>query len=295
MISSMTGFGQASADSDGVAYGVEIRSVNNRYLKTQLRLPDFAAFMESDIEKLHRDKLQRGTISYTLRVKNISGQAMFDIDEFTLKTYVQRLENLLAKDGNACRIDLASLLSLPGIVQPVLPDEEAMNKMRLTVLELSDKAIDQLLQSRKEEGRQLKEDLLKNCSVIETHLAVIGQHAAGVVREYYEKLRKRVDDLLAHAQQTITEEQLLRETAIYADRCDIAEEISRLEGHIRQFHASCEGNGEAVGRRLDFITQEMLREANTIGSKSANAEIIRRVIEIKCAVDRLKEQVQNVE
>ena len=295
MISSMTGFGQASADSDGVAYSVEIRSVNNRYLKTQLRLPDFAAFMESDIEKLHRDKIQRGTISYTLRVKNISGRAMFDIDEFTLKTYVGRLEALLTENNNACRIDLAALLNLPGIVQPVLPDEDAMSKMRQTVLQLSGKAIDQLLKSRLEEGRQLAQDLVKNCDVIETHLAVIKQQAAEVVREYYEKLRKRIDDLLAHAQLTIIEEQLARETAIYADRCDIAEEINRLEGHVKQFHTSCSGDGEAVGRRLDFIAQEMLREANTIGSKSANAEIIRRVIEIKCAVDRIKEQVQNVE
>ena len=295
MISSMTGFGQASADSDGVAYSVEIRSVNNRYLKTQLRLPDFAAFMESDIEKLHRDKIQRGTISYTLRVKNISGRAMFDIDEFTLKTYVGRLEALLTENNNACRIDLAALLNLPGIVQPVLPDEDTMSKMRQTVLQLSGKAIDQLLKSRLEEGRQLAQDLVKNCDVIETHLTVIKQQAAEVVREYYEKLRKRIDDLLAHAQLTIIEEQLARETAIYADRCDIAEEINRLEGHVKQFHTSCSGDGEAVGRRLDFIAQEMLREANTIGSKSANAEIIRRVIEIKCAVDRIKEQVQNVE
>lgn len=294
MISSMTGFGQACTECDGVVYTVEIRSVNNRYFKAQLRLPDIAAFMEGDIEKLHRDRIQRGTVSYSLRMKNISGRALFDIDEFTLKTYIRRLEDLLTDNNAACRIDLAALLNLPGIVQPVIPDENTVNKMRQTILELTGKAIAQLMQSRLDEGRQLTQDLLKNCDAIETHLGTIRQQAASVVKEYYEKLRKRVDDLLANAQLNIVEDQLSRETAIYADRCDIAEEISRLDGHVHQFKKSCT-SGEAVGRRLDFITQEMLREANTIGSKSANAEIIRRVIDIKCAVDRIKEQVQNVE
>ena len=294
MISSMTGFGQACAEVDGVVYTVEVRSVNNRYFKAQLRLPDIAAFMEGDIEKLHRDNFHRGTVSYSLRMKNISGQALFDIDEFTLKAYIARLEGLLAENNTACRIDLSALLNLPGIVQPVIPDEDVLNKMRQTVLDMSGKAIRQLLQSRLDEGREVAQDLLKNCDIIETHLKAIDRQAADVVREYYEKLRKRVDDLLANAKLSIAEEQLSRETAIYADRCDIAEEISRLDGHVRQFRQSC-STGEAVGRRLDFITQEMLREANTIGSKSANAEIIRRVIDIKCAVDRIKEQVQNVE
>jgi uncharacterized protein (TIGR00255 family) len=294
MISSMTGFGQACTECDGVVYTVEVRSVNNRYFKAQMRLPDIAAFMEGDIEKLHRDRIQRGTVSYSLRMKNISGRALFDIDEFTLKAYIRRLEDLLTENNAACRIDLAALLNLPGIVQPVIPDEDTINKMRQTVLNLTGKAISQLMQSRLDEGRQLTQDLLNNCDAIETHLEAIRRQAAGVVKEYYEKLRKRVDDLLANAQLNIAEDQLARETAIYADRCDIAEEISRLDGHVRQFRQSCTA-GEAVGRRLDFITQEMLREANTIGSKSANAEIIRRVIDIKCAVDRIKEQVQNVE
>lgn len=294
MIRSMTGFGQASTECDGVVYTVEVRSVNNRYFKAQLRLPDIAAFMEGELEKLHRDAIGRGTVSYSLRLKNISGRAMFDIDEFTLKAYIDRLENLLAKDTAACRIDLAALLSLPGIVQPVIPDEAAVQKMRQTILSLTGLAIEQLQQSRLAEGRELTQDLLKNCDLIDTHLSTIRQQADGVTQEYYEKLRKRVDDLLANAKLNIAEDQLARETAIYADRSDINEEISRLDGHVRQFRQSC-ASGEAVGRRLDFITQEMLREANTIGSKSANSEIIRRVIEIKCAVDRIKEQVQNVE
>jgi len=294
MISSMTGFGQACTESRGVVYTVEVRTVNNRYFKAQLRLPDIVAFMEGKIEKLHREKIHRGTVSYTLRMKNISGQALFDIDESTLKTYIDRLEAMPAADSGVCRIDLASLLNLPGIVQPMIPDEEAVNQMRRTILGLSTEAIGELLQSRREEGSQLAEDMLNNCDMIASSLNAIRTQAPSVVREYSEKLRKRVDELLADAQFKIAEDQVARETAIYADRCDIAEEISRLDGHVRQFRQSC-ADGGAVGRRLDFIAQEMLREANTIGSKSANAEIVRRVIDIKCAVDRIKEQVQNVE
>lgn len=294
MIRSMTGFGQASAERDGVVYTVEIRSVNNRYFKIQLRLPDIVAFMEADLERLHRQAIARGTISYSLRMINVSGKALFDIDEFTLKAYMARLTQLLPPDNKACRVDLAAMLNLPGIVQPVVPDQDTIEKMRQTVLDLTQQAIDQLQASRLAEGRQLAEDLLAHCGQIEQHVSAIRQQAATVAQEYYEKLRRRVDDLLATARLSIAEEQLARETAIFADRCDISEELCRLDGHVQQFRQSCL-QGEAVGRRLDFITQEMLREANTIGSKSANAEIIRRVIDIKCAVDRLKEQVQNVE
>ncbi|NLK41909.1 MAG: YicC family protein [Planctomycetes bacterium] len=294
MISSMTGFGQACTESGGVVYTVEVRTVNNRYFKAQLRLPDIAAFMEGEIEKLHREKIHRGMVSYTLRMKNISGQALFDIDEVTLKTYVNRLGALVDEDRGVCRIDLASLLNLPGIVQPVIPDEQAVNQMRRTILDLTRQALEELIRSRLQEGGQLAEDMLSNCDAIESSLEAIRTQAPLVVREYQEKLRKRIDELLASAQLKIDEDQLAREMAIYADRCDIAEEISRLEGHVGQFRQSCSIGG-AVGRRLDFIAQEMLREANTIGSKSSNVEIIRHVIDIKCAVDRIKEQVQNVE
>lgn len=294
MIYSMTGFGQASAEVDGVVYTVEVRSLNNRYFKIQLRLPDIVAFMEAELERLHRQAIARGTVNYTLRMINVSGKALFDVDEFTLKTYVDRLSRLLPPDNPACRIDLAAMLNLPGIVQPVAPDQDTIEKMRQTVLTLTQQAIDQLQQSRLQEGRQLAEDLLVHCQQIEQHTAAIRQLAGTVAQEYYEKLRRRVDELLASAKITIAEEQLARETAILADRCDISEELCRLEGHVQQFRHSCL-EGQAVGRRLDFITQEMLREANTISSKSANAQIIRHVIEIKCAVDRLKEQVQNVE
>lgn len=294
MIRSMTGFGQACAEIDGVIYTVEIRSVNNRYFKVQMRLPDMMAFLEGEIEKLHRQNVQRGTISYSLRMKNVSGKALFDIDENTLADYVQRLQNLLGSHDGHCRLDLAAMLSLPGIVQPAIPTEEQTEQMRQAVLALTQQALEKLSVSRGEEGKLLKEDLLANCDRIESELATISGRVDTVVQDYHKRLQERVEHLLAQAKLKLDEDLLAREVAIYAERSDIAEEVSRLGAHLQQFRECCE-KGESVGRRLDFVTQEMLREANTIGSKSSDAAIARSVIEIKCAVDRVKEQVQNVE
>jgi uncharacterized protein (TIGR00255 family) len=290
----MTGFGQACSEVDGVVYTVEIRSVNNRYFKAQLRMPDIAAYLEGEIERIHRDAIHRGTVSFSLRMKNVSGKALFDIDENTLKAYIQRLKDLLPAEDGHSRIDLASMLSLPGIVQPVIPDEAHMQKMREVILSLTDEALEMLKQSRREEGKTVTVDLLANLDLIANRLKAIGERVGVVVQDYHQRLKDRVDQLLAKAQLKMDEAQLAREVAIYAERSDIAEEVSRLGAHLAQFRECCEKGGP-VGRRLDFITQEMLREANTIGSKSSDTTINQSVIEIKCAIDRIKEQVQNVE
>lgn len=294
MICSMTGFGQACSEVDGVVYTVEIRSVNNRYFKAQLRMPDIAAYLEGEIERLHRDSVQRGTVSYSLRMKNISGEALFDIDENTLKGYIQRLKGLLNEDNKHSRIDLASMLSLPGIVQPVIPDEAHMEKMRQVILTLTTQALEQLKHSRLQEGKALTADLLGNLDQIAKNLETIQCRVGDVVQEYHTRLKERIDQLLAKAQLNIDQDLLAREVAIYADRSDIAEEVSRLAAHLEQFRLCCQKGG-SVGRRLDFMTQEMLREANTIASKSSDSTISQSVIDIKCAIDRIKEQVQNIE
>lgn len=294
MICSMTGFGQACSEVDGVVYTVEVRSVNNRYFKAQLRMPDIVAFLEGDIERLYRDAIHRGTLNYFLRMKNISGQALFDIDENTLKAYIGRLRGLLDSEDAHSRIDLGSMLSLPGIVQPVIPDEAHLEKMRQVIMTLSQEALEQLKKSRTEEGRTVTADLLKNLDRIEDRLEAIRGRTGVVIDDYHVRLKERVENLLAKAELKLDQDLLAREVAIYAERSDIAEEVSRLTAHLAQFRECCQKGG-AVGRRLDFVTQEMLREANTIASKSSDTLINQAVIEIKCAVDRIKEQVQNIE
>ncbi len=295
MISSMTGFGQAASEADGVLYTVEIRSLNNRYLKTQLRMPDIAAFLEDDLEKLHRNLLHRGSVSFSLRMKNVAGRVMADIDEQALRTYMERLTALIPDDGDSpFRVDLAAMLSLPGIVQPLTPDPATLETMRQTVLLLTEEAIAQLKKTRLEEGHLLTEDLKDNCRSIRDKLETIRTRKGAVVQEYHQRLKKRAGDLLAQAQLNMDEAMLAREVAIFAERSDISEELIRLDSHLGQFEA-CMDNGGPAGRRLDFIAQELLREANTIASKAADAVIAQCVIDIKCAVDRIKEQVQNIE
>ncbi len=294
MLNSMTGYGEAQGETDGINYAVEVKAVNNRYVKTIVKLPDILAFLEEDIERLLRESLSRGTVNYVLRCKDVSANTLFDIDESALQTIVEKLGHIKPSAEMATSIDIGSLLNLPGIIRPMQPDEEAAERMKLAILKTSEEAIGRLKEMRAAEGAALEVDLNEHCREIQKSLGQIRRRGGVVVQEYARKLKKRVDDLLAHAELKLDEEALAREVAILADRSDISEEIARLDSHLQQFAAACCGEGQA-GRRLDFISQEMLREANTIASKSSDAEITRTVVDIKCRVDRIKEQVQNIE
>lgn len=290
----MTGFGEAQGEINGVTYIVEIRTVNNRYLKTSLRLPETAAFLEEDIDKLLRKSLSRGMVSCVLRLKNAPANVLFDIDETALQVYMERLGRIASSVSDKSSVDISGLLMLPGIVRPALPDEEKAEQIKKEVLGIAQKAIDQLKQMRAAEGTALAADLDNHCKAIKKNLEQIRAHSGVLLQEYQKKLRKRVDELLADAKLKLDKETLAREVAIYADRSDISEEIARLDSHLQQFAESCESDAQA-GRRLDFISQEMLREANTIASKAYDTEVVRCVVDIKCLIDRIKEQVQNVE
>jgi len=294
MLNSMTGYGEAQGETDGINYAVEVKAVNNRYLKTIVKLPDILAFLEEDIERLLRDNLSRGTVNYVLRCKDVSANTLFDIDESALQVIVEKLGRIKSSAEMAKSIDIGSLLNLPGIIRPMQPDEETAERMKLAILKTSKEAIDRLREMRAAEGAALEADLNEHCSQIQESLGHIRRRSGVVVQEYARKLKKRVDDLLAHAELKLDEEALAREVAILADRSDISEEIARLDSHLQQF-ATASGGDDQAGRRLDFISQEMLREANTIASKSSDAEITRTVVDIKCRVDRIKEQVQNIE
>jgi uncharacterized protein (TIGR00255 family) len=294
MIKSMTGYGQAQGDINGVSYAVEIKSVNNRYLKTTVKLPEILSFLEDDIEKLLRENLSRGTINYTLRVKDISGNSFFEIDEKVLQSIAKKLSNAASNAGIEGTFDISNLLELPGIVRPVSPNNEELDLTRKKVIEISLLAMEQLRKMRITEGKFLEADLRKQCELIQNDLKKINVRSSVVIQEYSKKLKQRVEMLLAEAKLHLDEETLAREVAIYADRSDISEEIARLDSHVQQFKQFCSSN-EQAGRRLDFISQEMLREANTIGSKSSDNEITGYVVDIKCWVERIKEQVQNAE
>ena len=297
MINSMTGYGQAEDEFKGVSYAVEIKTVNNRYLKTNIKLPEAVAFLEEDIEKLLRKNLSRGTINYALRFKQISANALFDIDETALRAIMDRLSQISSSADIKGTIEMGSLLNLPGIIRPTLPDKEMAEHVKDTVLNITQEAIDKLKQMRAAEGSFLEADLKNHCQAIRLGLERIRARSDDVLQEYAKRLKKRVDELLAEAKLKLDEETLAREVAILADKSDISEELARLSSHLARFAESCQTNPPeaGAGRKLDFISQEMLREANTIASKASDAQIIHHVVDIKCRIERIKEQVQNIE
>jgi uncharacterized protein (TIGR00255 family) len=301
----MTGYGEAQGEVNSVSYLVEIKTLNHRYFKKIVKLPELVAFLEEDIEKLLRKNLSRGTVNYVLRLKNTSVNALFDIDETALQAVVKKLNRAGSSAGVKGTIDISNLLSLPGIIQPALPDKagiiqpalpdkEVAKKIKKLVCQISQQAIDKVEKMRAVEGKVLHDDLKKQCVAIQKDLRKIQARCDVVLKQYAKKLKQRVDALLAQAKLKLDEETLAREVAVFADRSDISEEIARLDSHLQQFVQCCQAN-EQAGRRLDFIGQEMLREANTIASKASDTEIIRCVVDIKCWIDRIKEQVQNVE
>jgi uncharacterized protein (TIGR00255 family) len=294
MINSMTGYGEAQGEIDGITYAVAVKAVNNRYLKVVVKLPDLAAFLEEEVERLLRRELSRGMVNFTIRLKDMSGGSLFDIDESVLQNIIHKLESIKLSGKLAGSLDMASLLNLPGVIRPAEPDEQTAERMRAKILQISEEAIERLKEMRAAEGAALEADLKEHCGHIEQGIKRIRALCGTVVQEYAKKLKRRVDDLLAHAELKLDEDALAREVAIYADRSDVSEELARLESHLQQFAQACAGD-EQAGRRLDFISQEMLREANTIASKSSDIEITRCVVDMKCRVDRIKEQVQNVE
>ncbi len=217
------------------------------------------------------------------------------INTGALNSYIQQIRTLPEFGGNA-KVDLAALLNLPGVLQPPSDEEARFEAARIAIMPLVDKACEQLTQMREREGRALVDDLRANLSYIADRLKLIQERAPGVVADYEQRLQSRIENLLREAEASVEPGDLIREIAAYAERTDIAEEIKRLSTHLTQFEELLAGaNGKPVGRTLDFLAQEMLREANTIASKSPDAFISRNTVEIKGSIDRLKEQVQNIE
>jgi uncharacterized protein (TIGR00255 family) len=191
-------------------------------------------------------------------------------------------------------VDLSTFLSLPGVFESVTLDDDAKQREKAVIEGLTERALQSLATMRTDEGKALKRDLFASCEAIRGELGVIRGRAPAVVEEYHERLRSRVAILMQGGNFELEADALAREVAIYAELCDVSEEVTRLASHLDQFVQLCD-RGEQVGRTLDFLTQELLREANTIASKSNDAGIARSVVEIKGRIDRLREQVQNVE
>jgi len=294
----MTGFGDASEQAAGVQYSVELRSLNNRYFKATIRLPEEIASLEAELESLLRNKLNRGSVTAIIKMRGSAASVADQINETALLAYLDRLETLHARFADrdqAVQIDLTNLLALPGVLQSA-DDSQILSNARPVVTKLMDTCCDKVMAMRVIEGKTAGDDLARQRATIRTRIDEIAERAPVVLEEYHVRLRNRINDLLAKAELKVDEPNLLRELAIFADRSDISEEINRTRGHLEQFEQIV-GNKttDSVGRTLEFLTQELLREANTISSKSNDAVISRAIVEVKGAIDRIKEQAANVE
>ncbi len=293
MIHSMTGFGEAVLDNEGQIYHLELRSFNQRYLKTTLHLPEDFAFLENDVERLLRQRLTRGSVTLRLHVRSVGALATLELNTTAVQAYVAQLRAAAGDDPRAT-IDLATLLTLPGVCEMRELTESEREQRWAVVARLTEAALERLIAMRASEGQALAADLAVHCDLIARSLEVVRQRAPAALVEYRDRLKARVEELIAGSNVRLAEEDLLKEVSIYAERSDMSEELSRLAGHLEQFRALLT-SGEPAGRKLEFIAQEMLREANTMGSKTGDPAIAREIIEIKSAVDRLKEQVANAE
>jgi uncharacterized protein (TIGR00255 family) len=293
MIVSMTGFGDASTERDGTHYAVEIRSLNNRFFKPVIKLPDAVSGLEPELETMLRDKLGRGSITYILKTRTNSAEAAYHINVPALQAYLDQLQQLKGL-GDRVQVDLAALLQLPGVCQEPRDESDEILRHGDTIRDLTNKAIEKLNQMRNREGQSLFNDLMKHVTCISTELAEIKKRAPLVIEDYHKRLLQRVNQLMSKAELHVDKADLIKEVAVFAERADISEEIQRLTHHLEAFEQACRA-GDHAGRKLDFISQEMLREANTIASKGNDSLIAKSIVEIKGAIDRLKEQVQNVE
>jgi uncharacterized protein (TIGR00255 family) len=293
MIVSMTGFGDATAERNGTHYAVEIRSLNNRFFKPVIKLPENVSGLEPELESMLRERLGRGSITFILKTRSDTAEAAYHLNTAALKAYLDQLQQVKGID-RLVQIDLASLVQLPGVCQEPRDETDEIEKHGPVIRELAVKAVQKLDGMRRREGEALFAELMRHVTLIRTNLDEIARLAPSVVEDYHKRLQQRVNQLLTKAELQVNQVDLIREVAVFAERADVAEEIQRLGSHLQAFEQSCR-EGEHAGRKLDFIAQEMLREANTIASKANDAQIARYIVEIKGAIDRLKEQVQNVE
>ncbi len=293
---SMTGYGEARHQSDQLSLSVELRALNNRYLKVSLRAADPYQLLEAEFEKVIRRTVKRGTIQVHLRCDRRSAPGDFRIDAVALASYVQQLRAAAAQAGLGERGDvlLGQVLALPGVVPEPGGHAFALHDDWPVIEKVLSEALGRLQAMRKEEGRAMAQELLAHRDTIAGHLDGIRARAPGIVTSFRDRLHERVRQLLSEHDVQIDRNDLIREVSVFAERSDIAEEVVRLATHLDHFQEIMQET-DSPGRKLEFLTQEMGREANTIGSKASDVEVSRAVVEIKGTLEKIRELVQNVE
>ncbi|MGV7222532.1 MAG: YicC/YloC family endoribonuclease [Nitrospinales bacterium] len=293
MLKSMTGYGRSEKHNGDYSFVAEIRSVNNRFIDVNVRIPKFLNRLEHEIKKLVKSKCSRGSFDLTLNLERTNGSSATQEIKANLpqaEQYLKAFNDIKNEFGLSGEVEISSLLSLRDIIKTESPEfDSSQEEIILAVVEVS---LDELIKMRELEGQNLKTDILNQIEGISQLAQSIQARSPLVIKEAHKKLREKIQAFNDGVD--LDENRLAQEAAILADRSDFSEEIIRLESHLQQFKALAETD-DPIGRKLEFITQEINREANTIGSKSTDLQVTQSVIEIKSRAEKIREQIQNIE
>ncbi len=292
MVNSMTGYGRGEAEGAGKQITVEVKSVNHRFLEAVVRLPRQYSPLEEKIKRVVQDKVSRGRVEVYLNFAESGEKKRFvKVDKDLALAYDKTLEDLARTLDISYSRDLYRLVSLPDVMS-VEDTQEDLEEIWSVCNQALQQALNSFIAMRRQEGCRLREDLIHRINKIAQCIKELETRQPTVVTEYQEKLRQRIGELLAEV--PLDENRLANEVALFADRVSITEEVVRIKSHLDQFKDSLDLH-EPVGRKLDFLVQELNREINTTGSKANDLEIARTVVEVKSELEKIREQVQNLE
>ncbi|HWP49815.1 MAG TPA: YicC/YloC family endoribonuclease [Candidatus Limnocylindrales bacterium] len=293
MLKSMTGYGSVNLQQGNRTYILEVKSVNHRYCDVNVKVPSQYGFLENEIKKFIKERFSRGRFDVYLDIDELEGNSRkISFDHALAARYLKELKELGTELGIETPIDLFSLIKLPEVIK-IEKEPEDQEEIIQSVQKTLELALAQLEEMRKKEGELLRQEILTILNRIQAATLRISQRAPLIPVEYKKNLQERVRNLLENTLE-VDEARLLQEVVIFAERMDITEELARLNSHLTQFYKLTESE-EPVGKRLDFLIQEMNREVNTIGSKANDALVSQEVVEIKTEMERMREQVQNIE
>lgn len=293
MIRSMTGYGKQSLNVEKREYQIEIKSVNHRYLDINIKIPRTLSYLEETIKKEISQKIKRGKIDVFVTYENNSQEGRnVKINKELAQIYIKQLKELAEEEKISSNIEVIEIAKFPDVL--TIKADEENEKIKQEVIDATQGAVNKILEMKEIEGEKISKDLLHRIEKIENKILEISSKSTGLIEEYVVKLEKRIKEILKTEE--IDKSRIAQEVVIYADKCSIQEEITRLRSHIYQFkNLISNSQNESIGKKLDFIIQEMNRETNTIGSKANNLEITNGVIDIKTELEDIREQIQNIE
>ncbi len=293
MIRSMTGFGRGERRVGSLTVGVEIRSVNHRHAELRVKLPAALAAMEDPLRRRLASAVTRGRVDATVSISGLEEPVPVEINHALVAAYLRAAGEVASRHSLGGTVSLESVLSLPGVVSLRAADGSIAPDQEQAVAAAFGAAVEDLQRARTSEGKHLAAEVERRLRGIEKHRLLIERRAKGAAGRYAKRLAARVAELMAD--RSVDPARLAQEVALLASRSDITEEIVRLQGHVKQALGAMKSSKEPVGRKLDFLLQEMHREANTVNAKSEDIEISRDALAIKAEVEKVREQVQNIE